>query len=774
MMPRTRDESHLASGWLQLLAAALAGLALVALFLATGGTLSPLALSPVMPVILLHQARRPLVSPVLLGGAALAVVAAVAVVHAAGLVPPVHPAWVVGPVPTAVAAVALVIAGTAGGRRIRSGLEHARTEAVRAQDEAVIAARLLRTDLVATASALAHELKNPLASIQGLGTLMRSKATPGTPAADDLARLVDEVHALGARVEELLTLSRPLARTPIEQTAARALLEEAVANAAPAARIDAPEGLALVLDARKTRRILEMLARLARESGPGGVAVEARGGEPVTLTVTSVGDEKRRPRGAEASPDLAVARALAEQQGATLEVEQDDRGFRAVLSFSGDDADGRPTPRSAAAQPGPPLAGAFARIPRVQLVIGAVSLSVFIGFGAEPWRIAALAGVHASALALRLAWSRGGRATVPPPRLFALLLLAIIGGCAVSGGLASPSLPALVNAAATAAILLDQAASRRALLAALGAVLGLALLEAALPDAMRPPSFLDRDGHGIGRAVGDAFYFAFTAVGVVQSGRASAGVRLAHDEAHAVAIEARRQREIDLRARSAQLGDLLGDIARELAAPLAAVAARAARLRDAAPPGGRDSARLEVLSGEVARMQKILDEYLGFSRPIATADRRPVALDALLAGVARAQEGLARAREVRVEAAPAPGLRVSGDAAKLAQILGNLLKNAVEASPPGGSVLVSARPVGPAIEVWVDDEGPGVSETVRGRLFEPGTTTKPEGSGLGLVIARGLSEQHDGDLRLDARPGGGCRAVLSLPALGAAEEGDGK
>jgi signal transduction histidine kinase len=64
----------------------------------------------------------------------------------------------------------------------------------------------------------------------------------------------------------------------------------------------------------------------------------------------------------------------------------------------------------------------------------------------------------------------------------------------------------------------------------------------------------------------------------------------------------------------------------------------------------------------------------------------------------------------------------------------------------------------------VRDRGPGISESVRAHLFEPGSTTKDRGTGLGLALARGLARQHGGELTLEDRDSGGCTAVLTLPA----------
>ena len=119
---------------------------------------------------------------------------------------------------------------------------------------------------------------------------------------------------------------------------------------------------------------------------------------------------------------------------------------------------------------------------------------------------------------------------------------------------------------------------------------------------------------------------------------------------------------------------------------------------------------------------------------------------------------------IHVELVPGPEMTIRADGDQLEQLLINLLRNAVDASlETGGGVRVGWRRSIGRVEVWLEDEGPGLSNT--SNLFVPFFTTKPGGSGIGLVLSRQIAEAHGGTLTLENRRNGhGCEARLRLPA----------
>ena len=115
---------------------------------------------------------------------------------------------------------------------------------------------------------------------------------------------------------------------------------------------------------------------------------------------------------------------------------------------------------------------------------------------------------------------------------------------------------------------------------------------------------------------------------------------------------------------------------------------------------------------------------------------------------------------------PGPEITIPADPGQLEQVLINLLHNAVDASlETGGGVVLGWNHHNGRLDIWIDDEGPGLSNTTN--LFVPFFTTKPGGSGIGLVLCRQIVEAHGGLLTLENRPSGsGCEARMRLPMQG--------
>ncbi|PAW62927.1 MAG: two-component system sensor histidine kinase CreC [Opitutia bacterium Tous-C1TDCM] len=212
-------------------------------------------------------------------------------------------------------------------------------------------------------------------------------------------------------------------------------------------------------------------------------------------------------------------------------------------------------------------------------------------------------------------------------------------------------------------------------------------------------------------------------------------------------------------------------LAHEFKAPLTAIRGAAELLAENPPAEDRARFAANVL-GEAERLRRIVERLLELA---ALESRRAGPASELLEMANLAKQvvaetrGMAEARGVGVVAAVPAALPVQGDAFLLGQALGNLIQNALEFSPPGSEVTVTARAEGGAVVVEVDDRGPGVPDYALARVFErfyslPRPDTGRKSSGLGLSIVREIARLHRGEVTLANRATGGARATFVLPA----------
>lgn len=197
-------------------------------------------------------------------------------------------------------------------------------------------------------------------------------------------------------------------------------------------------------------------------------------------------------------------------------------------------------------------------------------------------------------------------------------------------------------------------------------------------------------------------------------------------------------------------------------APIKSMAATLAALLDRSPrpeDWEEDMAQgLDVISNRSASLARFLAAYSRLAR--LPPPRR---IDTRISRVVERVAALETRRPVKLS--PGPEVIVSADPDQLEQLLINLLKNAVEAAgETGGGVEMGWRYVLDGVEVWVRDEGPGLSNT--DNLFVPFYTTKEGGTGIGLVLSRQIAEAHGGVLTLENAAEGGCEARLRLPLGG--------
>lgn len=230
----------------------------------------------------------------------------------------------------------------------------------------------------------------------------------------------------------------------------------------------------------------------------------------------------------------------------------------------------------------------------------------------------------------------------------------------------------------------------------------------------------------------------------------------------------RHQAELLDAHRLASIGQVASGVAHEINNPLGVILGYVTLLRR--EPGLRDREELRIIEDEVRQSQAIVAGLLDLARPVRLHRTEVDLADAAREVAARIEEtGGAGQVEIQLASA-APPLRVTADEGKVRQILMNLLSNAVEAARDPAArapvVAVSWSQRDGRAQVQIDDRGPGIPPEQLAQVFEPFFTTRRDGHGLGLAIARSLARAHGGEIQLSPLPEGGTRAALDLPLDG--------
>jgi nitrogen fixation/metabolism regulation signal transduction histidine kinase len=224
--------------------------------------------------------------------------------------------------------------------------------------------------------------------------------------------------------------------------------------------------------------------------------------------------------------------------------------------------------------------------------------------------------------------------------------------------------------------------------------------------------------------------------------------------------------------RDAAWAEVARRLAHEVKNPLTPIQLAAERLRrrfmGRLPPDETEllDRATHTIVTQVEALKALVNAFGDYARP-PQIDARPLSLHALVGEVLDLYENDQRIQLTRNFAAPDPMLRA--DAGRLRQLLHNLLKNSLEAisGPRKPHIEVSTSEVRDGAQTWVElsiaDNGPGLPDGFDERWFEPYTTSKTRGTGLGLAVAKKIVEEHGGNIRASTRPGGGAIFTVRLP-----------
>ena len=228
----------------------------------------------------------------------------------------------------------------------------------------------------------------------------------------------------------------------------------------------------------------------------------------------------------------------------------------------------------------------------------------------------------------------------------------------------------------------------------------------------------------------------------------------------------------DLESAEQQRRNLMADVAHELRTPVSNIQGYLEAVRDGLMQPTPDT--IDTIHQQVLHLTRLIEDLRLLALAEAGAlrlDLMPDSMDEVLCRSMEAVRPRAEVRGISLAMDSAPDLPlVEMDRTRIAQVVGNLLENAITHTPEGGNVTVLAEATGgAAVRVTVVDTGPGMSESDAGLVFErfyrvdPSRARSTGGAGLGLTIARQLVEAHGGSIHAESEIGAGSRFVFELP-----------
>ena len=215
----------------------------------------------------------------------------------------------------------------------------------------------------------------------------------------------------------------------------------------------------------------------------------------------------------------------------------------------------------------------------------------------------------------------------------------------------------------------------------------------------------------------------------------------------------------------AAMGRLTSQIAHELNNPIYGIMNTLELLKTEIPPESKRRRILELSLSEIQRLSEMLRNMLSFSKP-EEEKRRPVKIDELIEGILLVMEKQMKESNIQVEASFDSDIpEVMASTNQMRQVMLNILKNAKEAMPKGGTLTVRTTREGNKVLIHIQDTGIGIPEEIRDKIFEAFFTTKQKvkGVGLGLSVCYGIIKDHGGEIKVESEEGKGTTFTLSLP-----------
>lgn len=214
----------------------------------------------------------------------------------------------------------------------------------------------------------------------------------------------------------------------------------------------------------------------------------------------------------------------------------------------------------------------------------------------------------------------------------------------------------------------------------------------------------------------------------------------------------------------AAVGQLAAGVAHEVRNPLTGIKMLVESAIRPANPTLLTADDLVLIRDEISRLERTVQGLLDFAKPTVNSrqliDVRDVINKAIAIHTSRANQNHLTVQFHHHEMA----MKVAADRDQMISLFSNLILNAIEASPQHGTIEIEcSKTQMHALAIQIDDQGPGINDSLKNQLFTPFATTKPNGTGLGLAIARRIALDYGGTITAQNRPNGGARFIVTIP-----------
>ena len=231
------------------------------------------------------------------------------------------------------------------------------------------------------------------------------------------------------------------------------------------------------------------------------------------------------------------------------------------------------------------------------------------------------------------------------------------------------------------------------------------------------------------------------------------------------------QQQLIQSERMAATGKVAAQVAHEVNNPLAIIKTAVRIIRNQSAPDSPTTGSLQMIEDEISRIARIIQELLEFSRPPPAAQEL-VQVNTVILGLERLLEQALREKQIALKVileAGLPQVLISSD--QLKQVLLNMVRNAEDAMPQGGELVIRTAQQGQFVELNIADTGCGISAEHREHIFDPFFTTKRRrrAVGLGLSVSYGIITAASGRIEVESEVGKGSTFRMSLPAVQAVE-----